>query len=159
MFILIALVCGLFCAAPLSFNLDHTGGKSGGLSAYAGYLWFRRDLGPQLKLRFLSGAARFFSPSLRRFARWRRFRLKLLFSAGEAAETALAYGGLCRILAALEPGLGRCRPTIALNPVFSAEASVDGECAVSISFPAIVILFYFLRYKFSSTLIKLSESS
>jgi hypothetical protein len=56
-------------------------------------------------------ALRGYGPALRgslRFLRCRRCRLRLRFSGGDAAETALLHGWLCGVLAALSP-LGVCR--------------------------------------------------
>jgi hypothetical protein len=92
-------------------------------------------------------ALRGYGPALRGslgFLRCRRFRLRLRFSGGEAAETALLHGWLSGALAALTPLAAPCTPEIALEPVFSPNAELAVECDIALRLPLPVLLFRIL---------------
>jgi hypothetical protein len=92
-------------------------------------------------------ALRGYGPALRGnlgFLRCRRFRLRLRFSGGEAAETALLHGWLCGALAALTPLAAPCTPEIALEPVFSPRRELAAECDIALHLPLPVLLFRIL---------------
>ncbi|MDR3160781.1 MAG: hypothetical protein LBU28_04120 [Spirochaetaceae bacterium] len=79
--------------------------------------------------------------SSRRFLRCRRFRLRLRFSGGDAAETALLHGWLCGVLAALSPLAAPCKPDIALESAFSSPAELAVEGDIAFHLPVPVLLF------------------
>jgi hypothetical protein len=132
---------GILCAAPLAFDIQ--AGDS--FSLQARYLWFSRTLTPELRRLLLSpdifrtlGA---YAPVFRKPLRLRRFRLSLVFSAGDAAETALLYGRLCVFFSSLYPLLIRGRPEISLCPSFTSEWELSPNCDISLDMPAALFFF------------------
>jgi hypothetical protein len=74
-----------------------------------------------------------------------RFRLKIVFSSEDAAETAMLYGLLCMFFSALYPRLDGCNPEILLSPCFSSCSSLSVDSDIAISLPAAVFTFRALR--------------
>ncbi|MDR1147740.1 MAG: hypothetical protein LBK66_03835 [Spirochaetaceae bacterium] len=69
-----------------------------------------------------------------------RFRLKVLFSTGDAAETALLHGFLCAFFRALYPRISACKPEIILSPCFSSYDKLSIDCDISFSLPMLMFL-------------------
>jgi hypothetical protein len=124
------------------------------------YLCFYPDISPALGRDFLRLARRAlgtrdftdaiacYGPFFRKPMKLGRFRLKAIFSSGDAAETALLYGGLRLAVTALpllraEAGNRplRVKPEIWLEPRFSSGAACSFDCDISLSIPAAVFLY------------------
>jgi hypothetical protein len=132
---------GFLSAAPLAFDM-----RAGNcFSLEARYLWFRRTVTPDLRRLLLSPDVfrilKACAPVFRKPLRLRRFRLSLVFSTGDAAETALLYGRLRAFFSSLYPLLIRGRPEIALKPSFSSRRELSPDCHISLDMPAALFLF------------------
>jgi hypothetical protein len=134
----------------MPINLEIRGGKV--LRVYVRYLCFCREIvtarqknRKPIHWRFVSAnftrmikACTFFTrPPLRA----ERFRLKVVFSSGDAAETAMLYGLLCMFFSTLYPRLDGCNPEILLSPCFSSRSSLFVDSDIAISLPAAVFTF------------------
>jgi hypothetical protein len=103
--------------------------------------WFRR----------LPSSAGFFyalrawAPALRRPLRLRRFQMRLFFSTGDAAETAMLHGWLHGLFSSLRPLLARGTPRIALRPSFSVRRELSLNCNIFLDIPAVLFLFHVFR--------------
>jgi hypothetical protein len=135
-------LAGALCTAPLAFDIQ-AGTR---FSLRTRYLWFSRRVSAALLRRLFLSADIFrtidaYLPVFRKPLRLRRLRLRLVFSTGDAAETALLYGRLCVFFASLYPRLIRGRPEITLSPSFSPERELSPDCDISLDIPAAVFLF------------------
>jgi hypothetical protein len=101
----------------------------------------RRILRDFLKYPDLSGFLALYGPVFRRPLELGRFRLRLAFSAGDAAETALFYGWLCLVLDFLYPLPVMNKREIVLEPRFLSPRKISLDCDISLSMPAAVFLF------------------
>jgi hypothetical protein len=115
------------------------------LRLLARYLGFRRNLIPGLR-RLLKSGGLFrtldvYAPVLR--GGRGRFRLRLAFSAGDAAETAVLHGGLCLFFNRLFPpgGPPRRGPEVSLEPRFLSRREAVLDCDISLVMPAAVFFF------------------
>jgi hypothetical protein len=132
---------GILCTAPLAFDIQ----AGDCFSLRARYLCFSRTMTPELRrlllspdiLRILDA----YAPVFRKPLRLRRFRLSLVFSTGDAAETALLYGRLSVFFSSLHPLLIRGRPEIALKPSFASERELSPDCYIFLDMPAALFLF------------------
>jgi hypothetical protein len=140
------LVClaGILAAVPMALDIE-AGDR---MLVRARYLCFSGKLkNPPLCPAALSGVLwllRAWAPVFRKPLRVRRFRMKLLFSTGDAAETALLYGGLCGLFSSLRPLCGK-EPEIVLGPRFSARRELSLDCRVVLTMPAALLLFRIIR--------------
>jgi hypothetical protein len=82
-----------------------------------------------------------YGPVFRRPLELGRFRLRLAFSAGEAAKTALLHGWFCLFLGFLylPPAINKGK--IVLEPRFLSRREVSLDCDISLALPAAVFLF------------------
>jgi hypothetical protein len=147
---------GLLCTAP--FTLDILGGRL--LRLEVRYLGIRqnitgclqdkiRRIGQEvLESRNLFGTLEPYIPLFRKPLALSRFRLRLAFSSGDAAETALYYGGLCLLLNSLYPLPALSRPEITLEPRFTSRREAAVDCTISLTMPAAVFLFRLLVMRF-----------
>jgi hypothetical protein len=69
----------------------------------------------------------------------------LLFSTGDAAETAMIHGWLCGLFSSLRALLVRGTPQIALRPSFSVRRELSLNCNISLGMPAALFLFHIFR--------------
>jgi hypothetical protein len=150
-FLALCLLGGLG-AAPLTVDIRN----EGSLSLTLRYVRLRLGISPALRRRLRAGAralaravlrSRDFSgilalcaPLLRKPLALRRCRLSLAFSAGDAAETALLYGGLCLLARSLSRLPRGERPELSLSPCFSSQAGFSLGCDIALSLPAAVFL-------------------
>jgi hypothetical protein len=155
-FVCVLCLAGGLCALPL--RLDIQGGASWRLVFR--YLWFRRDISRRVghRLRRRAGPAAAYAlkhrnlpdflkaclPFFRKPLRLSRLRLKLTYSTGNAAETAILYGGLCFFAKALSAPQAGARPEIVLAPCFSSREKILFDCDISVSMPA-AVFFYRMR--------------
>jgi hypothetical protein len=138
------LALGLLGAAPVGLWIE--GGAP--LEFRIRYLGFRWNLRPLVrnkpgspgegKWRDKLEALTRLAPLLRRPLGFERFRLRLGFSTGDAAETALCFGGLCLFLNALP--LSRVKGERTLLPCFSSRPQVSLDCDIRLTLPAAVFL-------------------
>jgi hypothetical protein len=84
-------------------------------------------------------------PFFRKPLRLGRLRLKLTYSAGDAAKTAILYGGLCFFAKALSALRAGTRPEIVLVPCFSSREKFLFDCDISVSMPAVVFIYRIMR--------------
>jgi hypothetical protein len=144
-FLCAGLICltGALGAAPLALDLE-AGDR---MLLRARYLCFSgkiplRDPAASFgTLRLL----RDWVPVFRKPLRVSRFQMRLRFSTGEAAETALLYGWLCGLFSSLRPLLAGGKPEIVLGPLFSARRELALNCRVSLAMPAALLLFRIIR--------------
>jgi hypothetical protein len=141
----LSTLCLAAALAPLT--LEFRGGPP--LRLWARYLWFRQNMTPVLR-RILGSSALFktlalYAPVFRRPLKLDRFRLRLAFSTGDAAETAVLHGGLCLLLNCLfplwTPPGSRRRPEISLEPCFLSRQKAVLDCDISLAIPAAVFFF------------------
>jgi hypothetical protein len=142
LFILIAAVISLLGALPLS--LDICGGKT--LRVQFRYLCFRHDVSGVLSrltqkcfvmadlISELKMCASFARPPLKAA----RFRLKMAFSSGDAAETALLHGFLCIFFRSLYTRFNIRNAEISLNPRFLSYSELSIDCDIVLSLPMAV---------------------
>jgi hypothetical protein len=141
-FLLCGLLClGALCAAP--FGLDIQAGDQ--IRLRARYLWFCGNLTDRLR-RMAAASGLFhllrrYAPVFRKPLRVKRLRVKLDFSTGDAAETAVLYGWLCGLFSSLLPRPVRGRPEIALGPSFSSRREWSLDCDISLGMPAALFFF------------------
>jgi hypothetical protein len=90
-------------------------------------------------------ALRAWAPAFRRPLRIRRFQVTLLFSTGDAAETAMLHGWLCGLFSSLRTLLVQGSPRIALRPSFSVRRELSLNCNISLGMPAALFLFHVFR--------------
>jgi hypothetical protein len=141
---IILCAAGMVCllAPPISFDIR---GKKV-LRVYVRYLCFRFNISGMLKeaaqklfvfkdLTKTIGACLSFA---RRPTRIDCFRLKMVFSTGDAADTALLHGFLCMFFRALYPRISACKPEIVLSPCFLPHDKLSVDCDISFSIPAAV---------------------
>jgi hypothetical protein len=139
-----ACIAGL-CAAPVVLNVR--GGAD--LRLNIRYLWFSRNIEFALKRSLpgfvanhnrVLGYIRFFRRRVARYVRVGRFHLKIEFSCGEAAGTALTHGLICGVLRTLYPRLNACKPEITLNPRFLTVPALSFYCDITLAVPALILL-------------------
>jgi hypothetical protein len=136
------IVC--FFALPLRFDIQ----GENVLRICVHYLWFRFNFNGLLKKRTRKHfVLEDFTKNLgicvsfvRRPMRVTRFRLKVFFSTGDAAETALLHGFLCAFFRALYPRISACKPEIILTPCFLSCDKLSIDCDISFSLPMPVFL-------------------
>jgi hypothetical protein len=142
---------GILCAAPLTLDIEGNGHSRPGVRFR--YLFFRRNVTRMIRNRLRRFARRLFkSPdffkTLKLYSRLfrgplrvKRLRLNLVFSAGDAAETAIFHGRLCSLTNLLYPLAAGGKPEITWKPCFSAGTELSVDCNISLSIPAAVLLF------------------
>jgi hypothetical protein len=156
-FCLLCFLGGL-CAAPV--RMEMRGGIPWRMNFR--YLCFRTGISPALrrgfrrlvrrvlKTRDFSDLSAYYGSFFRKPMKMERFSLKAVFSSGDAAETALLYGGLYLAVHALPLGsagkdrLSGVTPDITLEPRFSAREEFSFDCDISFSLPAAVFLYRFI---------------
>jgi hypothetical protein len=146
----IAVLLGVLALIPVVIRIT-VSPKSPGLVFTVHYSLFLLSCSSLLR------ALRGYGPALRgslRFLRFRRFRLRLRFSGGDAAETALLHGWLWGLLAALSPLTAPCTPVIALEPAFSPRGELALDCDIALQLPVPVLLFRILPRRIRGALKK-----
>jgi hypothetical protein len=150
---LLMAAAGIVClgAAPLSLGIRGSGKK---LRLYVRYFWFYRDISgmarkllqTRINLADFPKILKMLEVFVRHPPQITHFRLKMAFSTGDAAETALLYGFLSLFFSALYPNLRACNGEIVLTPCFLPSDSLSIDCDIIFSLPAAVFLIKLLQY-------------
>lgn len=136
-----ALCLGVLCAAPLALDIE----AGSGLLLRARYLWFTRKLKARFRRTDLFRLLRDYAPVFCSPLRVRRFQVRLFFSTGEAAETALLHGWLCGFFSSLKPLLVQAKPEVLIGPSFSSRRELSLDCRISLGMPAALFLVRIMR--------------
>ncbi|MDR2659549.1 MAG: hypothetical protein LBC27_06120 [Spirochaetaceae bacterium] len=153
MIFLILCAAGVVCigVAPVSFDI--LGGEKT-LRLNVRYLCFKYDVSRLAKERLqmrlniadFPDIFKILTLFARRPPRVTRFCLKISFSSGDAAETALLYGYLCILFRALNMKISHCEPELTLTPRFLSYDTFSFDCDMVFSIPAAALLLNIITF-------------